>query len=249
VAELEDCRAQLDMMEQDRLPVEWYQGPEGTGLRIPGDGVFHPLRRCHALAERAAERGALLHEGTAALEVAGNTVHTRQGTIRCDAVIVAVDGNLERLLPELAGRVRSARLQMLATAPTEEIRSSFAVYSRYGYEYWQQLPDGGIALGGMRDRGGEGEWTGEAVPAEPVQSLLEAHLREHLGVRAAVTHRWAGVVGYTETGLPIFEEVRPGVWAIGGYSGTGNVVGAICGKAVAQRVATGHAEDLDLFTA
>jgi gamma-glutamylputrescine oxidase len=189
-----------------------------------------------------------LHESTVALEIRGNVVTTPEGDVRCEAVIVAVDGRLELVLPELVGRVRTARLQMLATAPTTEVRTPYAVYSRYGYEYWQQLSDGGIALGGMRDLAGESEWTPVAEPAEPVQSMLEAYLRNRLGVHAPITHRWAGVVGYTEDGLPIFEEVRPGVWAIGAYSGTGNVVGAICGRAVAEVVASGHSADRDLFS-
>jgi glycine/D-amino acid oxidase-like deaminating enzyme len=245
--ELDDCREQLEAMRQDDLPAEWYEGPEGRGLRIPTDGVFQPMRRCRIMARRAVDRGARLHEGSPALEIAGDGVVTPEGRVQCDAVIVAVDGRLERLLPELAGRVRTARLQMLATAPTREISTRHAVYSRYGYEYWQQLPDGTIALGGMRDRGGEGEWTDDAVPAEPVQGLLERHLRERLGVTAPVTRRWAGAVGYTESGLPVFEEVRPGVWAIGGYSGTGNVIGAICGRAAARLVATGQCKDRELF--
>jgi gamma-glutamylputrescine oxidase len=28
--------------------------------------------------------------------------------------------------------------------------------------------------------------------------------------------------------------VRAGVWAAGGYSGTGNVIGALCGRAAAE---------------
>lgn len=245
--ELDDCRVQLEVMRQDDLPVEWYEGPEGTGLRIPTDGVFQPLDRCQQLATRAATAGALLHEQTVALDITGTSVSTPEGTIRCDAVIVAVDGRLEQLLPELSGRVRTARLQMLATVPTTEYRTPFAVYSRYGYDYWQQLADGAIALGGMRDRGGEGEWTDVAEPAEPVQSMLEALLRTRLAVQAPIGHRWAAVVGYTEDGLPIYDEVRPGVWAIGGYSGTGNVVGAICGRSVAELVATGRSADQELF--
>ncbi len=247
-AEREDCRAQLAAMHDDGLPASWYQGLEGEGLLIPTDGVFQPMRRCHARAGHAAMRGAQLFEGTAATRIAGSRVETPTGVVHCSAVIVAIDGRLEQVLPELVGRVRTARLQMLATMPTSEMRTPYAVYSRYGYEYWQQLPDGAVVLGGMRDLGGEREWTDVAEPSEPVQSLLEAHLRTRLGVNAPITHRWAGVVGYTENGLPVFDEVRPGVWAIGGYSGTGNVVGSICGRAVAQQIVRGHAEDRALFT-
>lgn len=246
-AELEDCRRQLAAMEADGLPAEWYQGPEGEGLLIATDGVFQPLDRCRLLARRAVGRGARLFERTAATGIAAGRVETPGGLITCGAVVVAVDGLLERVLPELEGRVRTARLQMLASAPTDEIRTPFAVYARYGYEYWQQLPGGAVVLGGMRDRGGEGEWTDLAEPDEPVQGMLEQALRERLGVRqAAITHRWAGLVGYTGDALPILEEVRPGVWATGGYSGTGNVVGAICGRAAADLAVGGRPPDLEL---
>lgn len=247
--ELDDCRAQLAAMQADGLPAAWHRGSDGEGLLIPTDGVFHPLRRCRTLAELAVARGARLFERSPAIEITGHGVLTTDGSVLCDAVIVAVDGRLEHVLPELTGRVRTARLQMIATAPTTELQTRYAVYSRYGFEYWQQLDDGSVLLGGMRDRGGEGEWTDVAEPAEPVQSLLETHLRERLGVRAPITHRWAGAVGYTPDGLPVFEEVRPRVWAIGGYCGTGNVVGAICGRAVARMVVQGSAADAELFRA
>jgi glycine/D-amino acid oxidase-like deaminating enzyme len=237
-----DCAAQLAAMRADGLPVEPYDGPEGRGLLIPTDGAFQPLERCRALARRAMESGARLYERSPAREIRPGLVVTPEGRVRCGAVIAAVDGRLERLFPELAGRVRTARLQMLATAPALEVRFPRPVYYRWGYEYWQQLPDGRVALGGFRDRAGEGEWTAEAGPAEPVQSMLEAFLRDHLGVRAEVTHRWAAPVAFSAGALPVLEELRPRVWALGGYSGTGNVIGAICGRAAAQLALLGASE-------
>ena len=113
------------------------------------------------------------------------------------------------------------------------------VYFRWGYDYWHQLPDGRVALGGMRDAGGEDEWTGEAHSAEPIQSGLEALLRR-LGVTAPVTHRWAACVAYSNDGLPYIGQIRPGVWVTGAYSGTGNLIGSLCGRGLAQLVATGE---------
>jgi len=67
-------------------------------------------------------------------------------------------------------------------------------------------------------------------------------LREKLGVRAPITHRWAASVSYTKDGLPVLAEVRPGVWVIGGYSGTGNAIGALCGRAAAHLASGGTTE-------
>jgi glycine/D-amino acid oxidase-like deaminating enzyme len=106
------------------------------------------------------------------------------------------------------------------------------MYHREGYEYWQGLPDGSIAIGGFRDKAGDSEWSYDARPTAPVQAMLEHFLRNSLGVQAEITHRWAACAGYSDNGLPVLEETREGVWAIGGYSGTGNVIGALCGRAV-----------------
>jgi gamma-glutamylputrescine oxidase len=232
---LADCAAQAAALRADGFAVEEYDGPEGRGLLLPDDGAMQPLVRCRALAHQALLRGAALHEASPVRTVGAGRVTTAGGDVACGAVVVAVDGRLDLLLPELRGSVRTVRLQMLGTAPTDEVRVPRPVYLRGGHEYWQQLPDGRVAVGGFRDVGGDREETAEAVPAEPVQSALERLLRGRIGVHAPVTHRWAAAVGYTRTGLPYLGEVRGGVWAAGGYSGTGNVVGALCGRAAAAR--------------
>jgi len=238
-----DCRAQLDAMRSDELPVDWYDGAEGCGLLIPTDGVYQPLHRCRALARDAVARGAQLFERSGATVIKRSEVRTPGGRVRCGTVIVAIDGALRRVLPELEPRVRSARLQMLATEPTDDVRLTRPVYTRWGFDYWQQLPDRRFVLGGFRDVVEQEEWTESNIPTGKVQELQERYLRERLGVRAPITHRWAATVSYSVTGLPLLEEVRPGVWATGAYSGTGNVVGAMCGRAVA-RLALGHESPL-----
>jgi gamma-glutamylputrescine oxidase len=232
--ELADCERQLEAMQADGFLVERYDGAQGRGLLIPGDGTFQPLVRCHSLAEQATEMGAELHEHSRVREISRRLVRTEHGSVECDLVIVAVDGHLELLLPELAGVVRSVRLQMIATAPTTEVQFVHPVYARWGYDYWQQRPDGSIALGGARDVAEEEEWTTEAVPTDVIQRALEQRLRESLGVQAPITHRWAATVGYTANALPVIAEVRPDVWAIGGYCGTGNVVGSLLGRGLAR---------------
>jgi gamma-glutamylputrescine oxidase len=232
--ERDDCLAQLAQMRTDALPVEWYDGPEGEGLLFPCDGVMQPLARTRALATLAQCEGAVLHGSTRAVDVRGTRVTTDRGVIHCQRAIVAVDGRLEALVPELAPRVRTARLQMLATAPAQDVHVPRPVYWRDGYEYWQQLADGSIALGGFRDTELDQEWTVHAEPTPSIQRRLDSFLRSHIRTTAPVTHRWAASVSYTERGTPICEEVRDGVFAIGGYCGTGNIVGAICARAAAS---------------
>lgn len=241
---LADCALQLAALRADGFAVEEYDGAEGAGLVLPDDGALDPLARCRSL---AAQRVSPLFEGSPAVSLSGTSVRTPQGEVRCGAVVVAVDGNLDLLLPEVP--VRTVRLQMLATAPTDEVRLPRPVYRRDGYEYWQQLPDGRVAVGGFRDVGGEEEETRSTATSERVQQALEELVRTRIGVRAPITHRWAAGVGYTSDGLPFLGEVRPGVWAAGGYCGTGNVVGALCGRQAAALALGQQADWWPLVTA
>ena len=231
--ELADCEQHLAALCRDEFPAERYAGLEGRGLLVPTDCAFDPLRRCATLACRAADAGARLFEQSPAVGIDAGEVRTPEGRVRCGRVVIAVDGRLADVVPAVAARVRPVRLQMLATAPTDEIRLPRPVYARWGFDYWQQLEDGRLLLGGFRDMAGAEEWTDSSTPSDTVQQMLESFLRERLGVSAPITHRWAATVSYSASGLPVFEELAPGVIATGAYSGTGNVMGALCGRGAA----------------
>ena len=245
--ELEDCALHLMALQQDGFAAEQYAGLEGTGVLIPTDAAFNPLERCRTLAQIALNSGAQLFEQSAALEIAGSTVQTARGTIHARHVIACVDGKLETVFPELAPRVRTARLQMLGTAPEGSVHLPRPVYARWGYEYWQQLPDGRVTLGGFRDAEIQTEWTTDTTPSDSMQSRLEIFLRESIGVTAPVTHRWAASVSYTADGQPILEQTPSGAWAVGAYSGTGNVIGALCGRAAVQLAVMGGSSIADVL--
>ena len=231
-----DCERQFAAMREDGLPVEWHEGPEGRGLRFPADGASHPVRRVLALAARAEKRGAQLFEHSKVRELTDGNVELENGArIRAPDIVVCADGALASLVPDAGPLVRQARLQMLATAPAHDVAVPRPVYARYGYDYWQQLPDGRIALGGGRDRFEAAEWTDSDRPSEALQSWLEQRLREAVKTAAPVTHRWAATVTFTPDHLPIAQSFGNGLMGAGGYSGTGNVVGALCARGLVRR--------------
>jgi glycine/D-amino acid oxidase-like deaminating enzyme len=55
------------------------------------------------------------------------------------------------------------------------------------------------------------------------------------------------VVGFSDGDRPFAGEVREGLYALGGYSGTGNLIGFIAGTAIAELIATGKSSDLDIL--
>jgi glycine/D-amino acid oxidase-like deaminating enzyme len=198
-----------------------------------------------AFAQHAMAAGARLFEHSPAVAIEAGVVRTPQGKVRASHVIVASDGNLAGVLSEATPSVRQVRLQMVATAPTAT-RVELPVYARWGYDYWQQRPDGCVVIGGGRDLMSGSEDTGEQVSTETARTYLRG-LLDQLGVHEPITHAWAGIVSYSNSGSPWIAQPREGVFGIGGYCGTGNVVGTLLGRSVVDYIATRSSDVLADF--
>ncbi|MCW2523352.1 MAG: putative oxidoreductase [Frankiales bacterium] len=236
--ELADCQAQERLLRANGIAVEGYHGPLGRGLYLPDDAAMNPARRVLAMAaccERGGH-GAVLFEDSAMTSLQPGLVRTAGGSVAAGLVVIAVDGRLELVLPELAGRVRTARLQMLAAEPTVTAaaggwRLPCPVYGRWGYDYAQQDPSGRLFVGGGRDQFAAAEWTPEREPSRPVQGWIERVAARFAGQPVRVTHRWAASVGFTPDARALVTMPRPGVVACGGYNGTGNLIGPLAARA------------------
>jgi glycine/D-amino acid oxidase-like deaminating enzyme len=128
---------------------------------------------------------------------------------------------------------------MAATAPEPKPVAAMPSSRDHGYQYWNQLWDGRVAAGGYRNRAFEEEVGYEAVTTDRLQAHIDAHLRE-LGVTAPVTHRWAGIMGFTPDGLPIVGRIAPGLYVCGGYNGAGMSLAFHCARRLAEHL-TGSA--------
>lgn len=245
-AELSDTYEHRDALIADGFPVEDYEGEQGVGILIPTDGTFHPARRAVLLANLAKNAGAQIFTHSPAIKIESGLVTTDQGSIKAKHIVVAVDGNLGKVLPEISDLVQPTRLQMISTAPETKLNLKYAVYIRQGWDYWQQLPDGRIAIGGGRDLALELEATDEVEPTKLMRDYLENKLKE-IGVSALTEHHWAAIVSYTDSGLPIVKQVQQGVWAVGAYCGTGNVVGALLARSVVDQCIDGHSQVITDF--
>jgi gamma-glutamylputrescine oxidase len=164
-------------------------------------------------------------------------------------VVVATDGYTHGLVPALDAAIAPARGQVVATEPLRERLFDMPHYARDGYDYWQQLADGRIVLGGWRDVALEAETTREETVTPAIQDRIEDFLALLVGHTPRITHRWAGIFGVTESRLPFVGPV-PGdgrVWVSAGYSGHGNVLGFACGTLVGRAVAGEDVPELELF--
>ena len=241
---------------EDELPKQLRRSGR-IGLMTDHDASVHPVRWLTALSGELVRRGVTIVEGVRVNQPIGNRTdgqlefQTSHGSIHASSAVVAADGGLGSLVPRYAERVRARRLHMVASAPLAEPHVAHPVYARYGYEYHQQLPDGRVVLGGFSDLDGPASYTAHEESNPAVHARLAEYLRDDLGVGAPITHRWVGIVGYTEDQRPYVGAVpdRPGLYVMGGYCGTGNLTAWVGGRIVADLISTGASGDADLFDA
>lgn len=237
-----------ELVERDDLPAALRRSGH-VGCLTDNDAAFHPARWYRTLAAAAEAAGARIFEGspvrTPVPHPDEGPVETESGTVRAKHVVVAADGALPALVPDYAGRVRARRLHMVATEPLPPTVDRM-VYARWGYEYLQQRPDGRVLAGGFSDVDGDGSYTDSDAGNPVIWDRVESYLRDDLGADARVTHRWAGVAGFSDDLLPYVGEVpgRPRLYVTGGYSGHGNVPGFMCGRDLADEIAGDGPEPL-----
>lgn len=223
----------VQLLTEDGFEARW----DGTRLVNPRDGEVDPSAMVAALARQA--RPQAIREGVqvTALESRRHGVIITAGDAHCDAgvVILATNAYSPQLLPGV--KIQPARAQMAATAPETRRIADMPVYSNYGYRYWRQLASGELLIGGWRDTSIETEKTYDDEPTPEIQEHLDRALSS-LGANAAVTHRWAGTMGLTETGLPLAGPIdgMPNVYICAGFSGHGMGFAFMTAKQVAEGI-------------
>src|SRR5918992_983147 len=245
-AELRSVRAEHEALFADGFAVEWMEPlpPQlarfSGGFRDTPDGAIQPARWVRRLAARAAAAGADLRE---------RALVESLDQLEAPVVVLATDGYTRGLLPGLDAVVTPVRNQVMVTEPIEERLYPLPHYARHGFDYWHQLPDGRLVVGGRRDADMAAEASVEELLTPVIQERLEAFVAELVGREPAITHRWAGIFGSSPDGLPLAGRVpqHDGLWVAAGYAGHGNVLGLVCGDLVARAILGERRAELDLF--
>ena len=232
---LEEARA---LLKEDDVHAEFVRVPEALAgfsqaLSIPSDGEVHPGHLSALLAEGV--EGALAT--ITAIDFTEHTATTSNGhTIAYRDVVLATNAWSANLVPELRGIIEANRGQMLATEPLPKALGSVC-YAGWGYEYFRQrASDGRVLLGGRRALFREAEATDECEPTAEVQASLDDYLVRHMPFTKgrAVTHRWAGIMGFSPDDLPLVGAL-PGRDALilAGFSGHGLGLALSCAEDLA----------------
>jgi gamma-glutamylputrescine oxidase len=213
-----------------------------------GAGHVHPLNYAIGLARAAAAAGAVIHERSVVTEVAQGRparVTTAEGHVQADHVILACNGYLGDLVPEVAARVMPINNFILATEPLGDrardlLSEPVAVAdSRFVVNYWRLSEDGRLLFGG-------GESYGYRFP-----DIVRTVRRPMLGIYpqladVRIDYAWGGTLAITLSRLPCFLRVAPNILSASGYSGHGVAMATMAGKVLAEAVA-GQAGRFDLM--
>eukprot|EP00929_Paragymnodinium_shiwhaense_P020006 TRINITY_DN13473_c0_g1_i1.p2 TRINITY_DN13473_c0_g1~~TRINITY_DN13473_c0_g1_i1.p2 ORF type:complete len:392 (-),score=62.69 TRINITY_DN13473_c0_g1_i1:115-1290(-) len=179
---------------------------------------------------------------------AGVVLKTDKGNVACERVILAANGWLGHLLPELKNVMGPFVNQLVITKPLPmHLRpasgSSFVIAEGSGAAevYGSLRPDGCIVLGGLRSAMKDRAvgWENDGAVDKDWTELLRRWYSSAfptLAAAAPADRHWVGVLASTKDGWPLAGPVPnwPGVWVCGGYNGHGMPVGHSLARCVVE---------------
>ncbi|UCH74450.1 MAG: FAD-binding oxidoreductase [Rhodospirillales bacterium] len=232
-----DIRAVDEAEMREMLGSPLYYG----GWLDMGAAHLHPLNFALGLADAARTAGAHIFERSPAISVAGGdpaVVRTARGQVRARFVILACNGYLDGLSPQVAARVMPINNFVIATEPLgakrarQIIRDDVAVAdSKFVINYFRLSADRRLLFGG-------GETYSYDFPRD-IKTFVRPymlHVYPQLA-DARIDYGWGGTLGITLQRLPYFARLQANVLTACGYSGHGVALATLAGQILAEAVA------------
>ncbi|WP_284263258.1 NAD(P)/FAD-dependent oxidoreductase [Roseicyclus amphidinii] len=221
------------------------------GMMDPGGGHVQPLAYVRALARAAEAAGAVIHETTEVTAITPRprlVLSTPRGQVTAGHAIVAGNGYLPDILPQVNARVMPINSFIAATEPLpdrwqEVLAEDICVAdSKFVVNYYRFSADRRFLFGGR-------ESYGMGFPRDiraPLVARMERLFPQLKGV--GITHVWGGALGITMSRLPHVARVAPNILSGAGFSGHGVALSGMAGRVMAEAV-MGQDEGLANFEA
>ncbi|MDE0842189.1 MAG: FAD-binding oxidoreductase, partial [Porticoccaceae bacterium] len=211
---------------------------------------LHPLNYALGLARAATEAGVEIFENSRVTNYSkgqSSLVTTANGTVAAKFVILACNGYLEKLEPQMASKIMPINNFMLATEPLNEalcrelIRDDSAIADAlFVVDYWRISGDNRLLFGG-------GENYTRRFPSDIKSFVRKYMLRVYPQLQDThIDYAWGGTLAITLNRMPHFGRLRDNIFFAQGYSGHGVAMATMAGKLMAEAVA-GTAERFDVM--
>ena len=218
-----------------------------------GSGHLHPLNLALGEAGAAAQLGVKLFEHSAVTRIDYGPqvrVHTAQGSVRANSVVLGCNAYLKDLNPQLSGKVLPAGSYIIATEPLSEAQAhallpqNMAVCDqRVALDYYRLSADRRLLFGGACHYSGRDP---QDIAAYMRPKMLEVfpHLKD-----VKIDFQWGGMIGIGANRLPQIGRLpdQPNVYFAQAYSGHGVNATHLAGKLLAEAISGQHSDGFDLF--
>ncbi|CAN5320506.1 FAD-dependent oxidoreductase [soil metagenome] len=205
---------------------------ERPTLFVPGDFGIQPADYVHRRLDASAIPYAVDCAVTDCKRDGGGVLlTTSRGPVHADRVVFATNVYLPLVLDYFQRHIpiTPKRNQVVLFKPAnaaDRVWGDAIYYANEGYEYWRQLPDGRILLGGLRNRDVPGEATIELGKNNAILEFMKHDFipKLTLGAPYEIERTWSGIMGFTADEIPVcgfIPETDERVAYLGGFSGYG----------------------------
>lgn len=151
-------------------------------------------------------------------------LQTQKHKIEAAMVVMATNGYSADIAKYFADKIYPTRGQIMVTEPVPKFMEG-PCYANFVLDYFRQLEDGRVLIGGFRQLEKATEVGYSDHTTDVIQNALYEFLQKHIPVLKGkkVTHRWAGVMGFSFDGQPLVGALpdQPQVFFHGGFTGHG----------------------------
>ncbi|KHO64881.1 NAD(P)/FAD-dependent oxidoreductase [Pseudomonas flexibilis] len=257
-AEREDLLAlgyphELRLLDAAELPQVIDSQRYVGGMIDRGSGHLHPLNLALGEAAAAAQLGVRLFEQSPVTRLdygARVRVHTPQGQVEADSLVLAGNAYLGDLEPTLGGKVLPAGSYIIATEPLGEARARQLIPQnmalcdqRVALDYFRLSADHRLLFGGACHYSGR-DPRDIAAYMRPKMLKVFPQLAD-----VRIDFQWGGMIGIGANRLPQIGRLpgRDNVYFAQAYSGHGLNATHLAGKLLAEAIAGQQGGGFDLF--
>ncbi len=254
-------RAEVEAMARHYdYPLQWWDRTQlhqelasdryRGALYDPAAGHLHPLAYARGLAHAAEAAGACVHEHSPVVRLergARPVLHTAQGQVEADFVVLAGNALLQGIAPELETRMMPVGTWIGATTPLGAERARALIGNdmavadvNWALDYFRLSRDHRLLFGGQASY--------SALPPPGLRAAMTRRMRTVFPQLAGVEleYLWGGHIDITRNRAPHWGRLTPNVYFAQGFCGHGVASTGLAGETIAAAIA-GQAQRLDVF--